>query len=152
MLSVTTGHRTVTRPPSAPDSPGPVWQGVQGADPGVWEGRGLPPFPAGLAGTLSSGTILVTQLKVGNSGSDSDRIHTGRWSHLTKAKEVSIGILSIPSPDLQMDLGRGQFASEQSSAPQMVKLLVLGEGASQTFPCDFGSEMHLEVLQKKKGD
>ena len=69
-----------------------------------------------------------------------------------KAKEVSIGILSVPSPDLQMDMGRGQFASEQLSAPQMVKLLVLGEGVSQTLPCDFGSEIHLEVLQKKKGD
>ena len=30
----------------------------------------------------------------------------------------------------------------------MVKLLVPGEGASQTLPCDFGSEL----LQKKKGD
>ena len=51
-----------------------------------------------------------------------------------------------------MDMGRGQFASEQLSAPQMVKLLVLGEGVSQTLRCDFGSEIHLEVLQKKKGD
>lgn len=34
----------------------------------------------------------------------------------------------------------------------MVKLLVPGEGASQTLPCDFGSEIHLELLQKKKGD